>query len=137
MTSIGGNREFWGKEGEDGGADPRGSSGMRQIPRGDEELLADGDFFSCKAFTLSSKPIAFSHKMSKTVDVSLQSRVTEVSDGSVNEASTGVSGGEDLEGVVAKEPWFCEVGGRTRVSMEVACIDSCYWALAALDLWIE
>jgi hypothetical protein len=58
--------------------------------------LADGKFLSGKTLALSGKPIALSHIVSKTADVSLQSRVAEISDGSVDETSTGVGRGEDL-----------------------------------------
>jgi hypothetical protein len=137
MTSIDGDWEFWREEGEDGSPDSGGTSGIREISRGSEKLLADCDFFSGKAFALSGKPIAFSHIISKTTDVSLQSRVAEVPDGSVDKASTGVSGGEDLQGVVPKKPWLSEVWGSAWIGMEVTEIDPCDRALATFDLWIE
>jgi hypothetical protein len=96
MTSINGNWELWRKEGEDGSSDSGGPSGIREISRGVKELLADCDFLSGEAFALSGKPITFSHIISKTADVSLQSRVVEVPDGSVDKASTGMGRGEDL-----------------------------------------
>jgi hypothetical protein len=96
MTSINGDGELWGKEGKDGCPDPRGASGVGQVSGGGKELLADGDFFSSETLALPGKPIALSHIISKTVDVSLQSRVVEVSDGSVDETVTGMSGGKDL-----------------------------------------
>jgi hypothetical protein len=58
--------------------------------------LADGKLLSGETLALSSEAISLSHIMSKTADVSLQSRVAEISDGSVNETSTGVGRGEDL-----------------------------------------
>jgi hypothetical protein len=123
VTSINGDWEFWGKEGEDGRPDPGSASGVCQISGSGEELLADCEFFSGKTLALSGKPIAFSHIMSKTADVSLQSRVVEISDGSVNEAATGVSGGENLEGVVSKEPWFSEVRGGAWICMKITEIN--------------
>jgi hypothetical protein len=133
MASVHGDWEFWWEEGENGGANPGGSSGMRQISRGGKELLADGDFLSSEAFALSGKPIVFSHIVSKTIDVSLQSWVMEVCDGSVDKASTGVGRGEDLEGVIPKESWFSEIGGSTGVGMEITGINLRYWSLAAFN----
>jgi hypothetical protein len=137
MTSIDCNWEVWGKEGEDGRSDPRSASGVRQISRSGEELLADCKFLSGETLALSGKPIAFSHIISKTADVSLQSRVAEVSNGSVDKAATGVSGGEDLKGVVSKEPGFGKVWSGARVCMEIAEVDPCYWTLTSFYLWIE
>ena len=63
---------------------------MRQVSRGGEEFLADSDFLAGQGLALSGKPIAFSHIVSKTKDVSLQSGIMEVCNGSVDKASTGV-----------------------------------------------
>jgi hypothetical protein len=99
--------------------------------------LTDCDFFSGKAFALSGKLIAFSHIVSKTRDVSLQSGIMEISDGPVDKASTDMGRVKDLEGVVLKESGFCEVGGSVGVGVEIARVYFCYRALTALDLWIE
>jgi hypothetical protein len=137
MTSIDCDGEFRGKEGKDDATNPGGPSGVCQISRSGEELLADGNFFSGEAFPLSGKPITFSHIVSKTRDVSLQSGVTEVPESSVDESSAGVVGLKDLEGVVSKEPWLCKVRGRVGIGMEVAGINLRYWPLATFDLWVE
>jgi hypothetical protein len=96
MTSIDGDWEFRGEEGEYGSSDPGGASRVCEISRSGKELLADCDFLSGEAFALSGKSITLSHIISKTADVSLQSRVVEVPDGSVDKASTGMGRGEDL-----------------------------------------
>jgi hypothetical protein len=137
MTSIGGDGKFWGEEGKDGRSDPGSASGVCQISRGGEELLVDFEFFSGKTLALSGKPIAFSHIISKTADVSLQSRVAEISDGSVDKATTGMSGGEDLEGVVSKEPWFSKIRGGAWIRVKITEINSCDWTLATFNLRVE
>jgi hypothetical protein len=134
MTSIDGNGEFRGEEGEDGSSDSGSTSGMRQVSGGSEEFLADGDFFVGQGLTLSGKPIAFSHIVSKTKDVSLQSGVVEFCDGSIDDVATGMGGIEDLEGVISKETWFCEIGGGARISVEIARIDFGCWPLATFNL---
>jgi hypothetical protein len=136
MTSIDCNWEFWWEEGEDGGPDSRGASGMCQISQGGKEFLTDGDFFSCQTFALLGKPITFSHIVSKTKDVSLQSRVVEVCDCSVNKASTGVCGVKDMKGIVSNETWFSEIWSSAGVGMEVAGVDFGRWPLTAFDLWV-
>jgi hypothetical protein len=136
MTSVNSDGKFWGKESEDGGSDSRGASGMHQVSGGSEELLADGDFLACQALALSGKPIAFSHIVSKMNNVSLQSGIVEVCNGSIDEVAAGMGGVKDLEGVVSKEMWFCKVRGCARVGVEVARVYFCHRSLAAFDLWV-
>jgi hypothetical protein len=136
MTSVGSDGKLWGKEGEDGASDSGSSSGMCQVSGGSEEFLADGDFFAGQGLALSGKPIAFSHIVSKTKDVSLQPRIVEPCNGSIDDAATGMGRIEDLEGIVSKETWFCEVWGGTRIGVEVARINLGCWALATFDLWV-
>jgi hypothetical protein len=137
MTSIDCDWKLRGEEGEDSGANSGSASGVCQISRGGEELLADCDFLSGETFVLLGKLIAFSHIVSKTRDVSLQSRIMEIPDCPVNEASTGVGRMEDLEGVVLKEMWFCEIGSSTGVGVEIARVNFCRRTLATFDLWIK
>jgi hypothetical protein len=103
---------------------------------GSKELLTDGDFFSSQTLTLSGKPIAFSHIVSKTKDISLQSGIVEVCDCSVDKAVTGMGGVKDLEGVVSKEPRFGEIRGCTRVGVDVAGVNFCRRSLTTFNLWV-
>jgi hypothetical protein len=96
MSSINGDGEFWGEEGENSSSNSGGASGVCEVSGGGKELLADCNFLSSETFALSGKPIAFSHIVSKMRDVSLQSRVVEVADGSVDKASAGMGRREDL-----------------------------------------
>jgi hypothetical protein len=137
MTTVNGDWELRGKESEDGHPNSGGAPGVGEISGGGKKLLTDGDFFSSETFALSGKPIVLSHIVSKTIDVSLQSRVVEVSNGSIDKASTGVSGGEDLQGVVPKKPWFSEIRGGVGIGVEVMEINSRDWSLTTFDLWIE
>jgi hypothetical protein len=109
---------------------------MCQVSGGGEEFLADGDFFTGQSFTLSGKPISFSHIMSKTKDISLQSGIVELCDGSVDDVATGVGRVEDLEGIISKETRFSEIRGGARIGMEVAGVDLGCWPLATFDLWV-
>jgi hypothetical protein len=109
---------------------------MRQVSGGGEEFLADGGFLAGQRLALSGKPIALSHIVSKTKDVSLQSGVMELRNGSVDDIATGVGGVEYLKGVVSKETRLREVRGGTRVGMEVASVDLACWPLTTFDLWV-
>jgi hypothetical protein len=110
---------------------------MCQVSRGSEKFLADGDFFAGQRLALSGEPISFSHIVSKTKDVSLQSGIVELCNGSIDDVATGVGGVEDLKGVVSKETRFSEVRGGTRVGMKIAGVDLGCWSLATFDLWVR
>jgi hypothetical protein len=101
-----------------------------------EELAVDNEFLLSQAFMLADEAIALSHIVSKTKDSTFQSGIAEVCNGPVNKGTTGVSGMEDLEGVVLKEPWFTKIWGGARVGMKVPGIDLCVWSLTSLNLWI-
>jgi hypothetical protein len=66
---------------------------------------------------LMHEAIMFSHKVSKAKDFSFQPWIMEVCDGSIHKGAASVGGVEDLETVVPKELWFCEVRGHVGVGM--------------------